>query len=415
MSYILILLEENDFDDGVLAPWVAYNDGVRGDVVEAGGNVYVITYSGVDNQWLANTHQIAVHRDITGLAGGYAGKCRLYEFHMNGASLVHGAADPWGSQAGIVGVHLGAEILNRNWLLGWYTKMLSQGPPAVWANYCCLWSLEAGFSYSIRWEGVGPYGYDARFRAYVNDTAGAFVIEQDSFSLPAAHIAFYVSTDAGLTYTRIYSGLINYIATNIEWVGIFACSRDTGTPACLVCGGSAVLDHFAAYDLTTVTDNDPPYVANQDPVPGGNLSTTLSPIAFDIVDDGEGLGIATVVIRMDGVIVWENDAPAGGWTGAKSPVANGYRYELTPTVPQWNEIVVRATADDIVLPIPNSCDESWSIFAPSFEHNWSYEIPDAVAGESNALNWLLDPSSGAGTDLTGGRRPLHSSTQRQKA
>lgn len=72
----------------------------------------------------------------------------------------------------------------------------------------------------------------------------------------------------------------------------------------------------------------PPYLQNQDPAPAEIGALPTDPIAFDLVDDDDNLNASSVVIKVNTVTVWTGDAQQPGYTVTKTPVANGFHYEI---------------------------------------------------------------------------------------
>jgi len=105
------------------------------------------------------------------------------------------------------------------------------------------------------------------------------------------------------------------------------------------------------WTLEADSDEDPPVVENQDPAPGATDVAIETDVDLDIVDRGllaSGVDPATVVITIEGVIVWQADAAVNGWSGTKSVISDGFRYALDNPINFGfsQTVTVRAEADD---------------------------------------------------------------------
>ncbi|MGD9209333.1 MAG: hypothetical protein PVI90_01085 [Desulfobacteraceae bacterium] len=119
-----------------------------------------------------------------------------------------------------------------------------------------------------------------------------------------------------------------------------------------------VLD--TAYSFRTV-DTEAPYLTNRDPAPdetGVSVSTTVS---LDILDVGDGVDVDSVVIEVDSVVAWQNDAQQTGFSVVKSSVTDGYRYVITPDTAfdPYVYVTIDVYADDLAT-TPNTLDTSYS-------------------------------------------------------
>ncbi|MHC4619225.1 MAG: hypothetical protein ACYTEQ_15885 [Planctomycetota bacterium] len=125
---------------------------------------------------------------------------------------------------------------------------------------------------------------------------------------------------------------------------------------------------FRIVDLTT------PYLTAQAPAPSETNVTPLANVELSVLDDGDGVDVATVVITIEGVVAWSGDALQNGFTGTKAIVAGGFHYDLTPPIPfpAFTTIDVEVQADD-TAPVPNSLNTSYTFettadIAPQFEN-----------------------------------------------
>lgn len=92
----------------------------------------------------------------------------------------------------------------------------------------------------------------------------------------------------------------------------------------------------------------PPRLQNQDPAPAAANVLPTSTIAFDLVDDNGDLNASSVVIKVNTVTVWTGDAQQSGYTVTKTPVANGFRYEISSDA-GWDPgtVTVEVYAEDL--------------------------------------------------------------------
>lgn len=110
-------------------------------------------------------------------------------------------------------------------------------------------------------------------------------------------------------------------------------------------------------------DFDPPELQNLDPFNGETEVDVDSTVTLEVVDVS-GVDVSSVIIRVDGVIVWSSDAQQNGFTVVKSTVTgppSGFRYVITPPADfDYNDTIpVRVQADDLA-PVPNSLDTTYN-------------------------------------------------------
>jgi hypothetical protein len=102
----------------------------------------------------------------------------------------------------------------------------------------------------------------------------------------------------------------------------------------------------STYNFTTA-DTIAPTIQNLDPFNGETNVDVWTDVELDIVDDGSGVDFDTVVITIDSVIAWENDAPktANGFTGSRV----GNSYTIIPGTPfsTGTTSTVEVDADDV--------------------------------------------------------------------
>lgn len=155
----------------------------------------------------------------------------------------------------------------------------------------------------------------------------------------------------------------------------------------------------AAEQIGFLPDLDPPYISYQSPAPYETSVSQTKVIVVDVKDDYTGVDVATVKIWIEGSVVWESDAAKPGWSGTRTPIASGYRYQIAKDVPypESETVIVRFYAKDAAK-IPNVLDETWQFVtvgtAPLLENR------DPAPGETDVDParhvWLdiVDPDSG---------------------
>lgn len=103
------------------------------------------------------------------------------------------------------------------------------------------------------------------------------------------------------------------------------------------------LDDWAIYTtekdqawVSTYADAVAPTLSITTPLDGATDVATTTSIVFTIEDD-DGVDVDEVEASLldvepdaDPVVIWEEDAAAGGWTGSREATATGYTYTLTP-------------------------------------------------------------------------------------
>jgi len=105
----------------------------------------------------------------------------------------------------------------------------------------------------------------------------------------------------------------------------------------------------------------PPYVENKSPVPGSPSVISIDPISFDLKDNETGVRTLATVVWVQGVPIYYNLSTISGWTAVVTPIANGYHYELSHTVPlpYDTNITVRVYGEDLAF-LVNTVDTSWT-------------------------------------------------------
>lgn len=71
-----------------------------------------------------------------------------------------------------------------------------------------------------------------------------------------------------------------------------------------------------------------PILQNPDPAPDATDVLRSGPYTWELVDPVLGVDDASVIIRLNGQAIWQNDGPTTGWTGTKTAITDGYRYTL---------------------------------------------------------------------------------------
>lgn len=109
-----------------------------------------------------------------------------------------------------------------------------------------------------------------------------------------------------------------------------------------------------------IIDVEAPYLANRDPAPDDTGVSPLAQVILDVLDAGDPLNAGTVVITVDGDIVWQSGSEQNGYTVLSQALISGYRYTITPPLPlpQLQVIPVSVQAYD-TAPVPNYLDKTY--------------------------------------------------------
>ena len=108
-------------------------------------------------------------------------------------------------------------------------------------------------------------------------------------------------------------------------------------------------------------DVTPPVLQNQVPNPSDINIAVDTNITLEVVDVDSGVNAGSVVLRVNGIFAWHTDTQQTGYTVVKTPIPNGYSYEINPDTDftSYEDVVVRVVANDLA-PLPNVLDESYS-------------------------------------------------------
>jgi len=144
-----------------------------------------------------------------------------------------------------------------------------------------------------------------------------------------------------------------------------------------------------AYSFDTVADLAPLF-RNLSPAENASNVADTSSIAFDIVDN-ISVNEPTVLIFIDGLVVYENSVAKNGFVVQRTTISQGFRYEVTGPVP-WrygSVITIASSARDSLNTLGS---KTWSIRIQ--------EDPTCFDGPLNAFETsLLAPLTLAGTAL----------------
>jgi hypothetical protein len=212
---------------------------------------------------------------------------------------------------------------------------------------------------------------------FVHDPASvliiaAYTVDDGSNELPILWVSKYSDTQVELhttdqsavSYTVTVAGVKNAWGTEIDTGNNTA--SFTGTAHSYPTG--VRMDAFFGLDIGVQAEQDidfspdlvAPYLANQSPGPGqtGVAPTTL--INLDILDDDAGVDVATVVLKVNGVDAYKNEAAQAGFTVQRTTLGNGYRFSINPDVDlvEGTWITIAVTASDAAV-IPNTLNTSY--------------------------------------------------------
>lgn len=122
---------------------------------------------------------------------------------------------------------------------------------------------------------------------------------------------------------------------------------------------------YAGFQSDNATGVDPdttaPVLQNQNPGPGSSGIAIDSNVVLEIVDVDNGVDPGSVVIQINSVTAWQNQAAQNGFGVTVTPVPDGWRYEVDPPS-DFDEGVsqsVRVYARD-VAPLPNVLDTTYT-------------------------------------------------------
>lgn len=107
-------------------------------------------------------------------------------------------------------------------------------------------------------------------------------------------------------------------------------------------------------------DTDAPVLQNQNPAPLDTGVAIDTNIVLEVIDTGAGLDASSVILRVNGVIAWQNDAQQNGFSVTKSPVVSGWEYDIDPPsdLPEGLPVTIGVYARD-AAPFPNILDTSY--------------------------------------------------------
>ncbi len=99
----------------------------------------------------------------------------------------------------------------------------------------------------------------------------------------------------------------------------------------------------APWDIAT-----PPYLDNEDPAPGATWVDVDTTVDFHILDDEDDIDPSTIVITINDVVAYENQAGQNGFIVTRGDVTNGYSFVIRPPQPfLYNStVVVEVYAED---------------------------------------------------------------------
>lgn len=143
-----------------------------------------------------------------------------------------------------------------------------------------------------------------------------------------------------------------------------------------------------------------PYLVNQNPGSGDTNVALDANVLFDVVDPDTGINELSVIIYVNGVIAWENNAQKPGFTVTKTPIGGGFRYEVDPFADfdSFTLIPVRVIAAN-QAPLPIAVDTSYSfrtvdVEAPYLANLDPYNGEDPVAPTATISLDILDDGEG---------------------
>jgi hypothetical protein len=101
-------------------------------------------------------------------------------------------------------------------------------------------------------------------------------------------------------------------------------------------------------DYNALGDENPPYLDNQDPAPDATGVLVTTTISTDVLDDTSGVDESTVVLYVNGIVVYQYSLPQLGFSVVKTSQPLGYRYIISPDYPfdYGEHVSVRVQAND---------------------------------------------------------------------
>jgi hypothetical protein len=216
---------------------------------------------------------------------------------------------------------------------GWtYSKTFTVTPPDLGSYFGCPIAL------SVPWSGPT---IELLIGAMVSSNNGAVY----SFAQEARGLVFHFERDGGGVWNEIET-----IAPSDGYEGDkFGRAVDVDGPL-LIAGATTSTYPFSANDAPTVTDKVPvPWATNQ---------PLVSPISFKLTDTDGNLSEFWTEIYVAGVDIYNHETAAPGWTIIRTPIANGFQYDVIGPDFNYGDIVsVEVYGVDI---FGAEVDESWS-------------------------------------------------------
>lgn len=137
-----------------------------------------------------------------------------------------------------------------------------------------------------------------------------------------------------------------------------------------------------------------PIVQNQDPAEGSSGNLPATNIKLEVVDTDGDLDATTVILTVNGVTAWSGDAQQNGYVVAKTPVSNGFEYDIDPPSNlSAGVIIIGVYAEDALA---NVLDTTYNFFIGPVIYYFtttlgmpvSTEFPCMDVGEANMGNFL---------------------------
>jgi len=93
----------------------------------------------------------------------------------------------------------------------------------------------------------------------------------------------------------------------------------------------------------------PPILQNQDPAPNETGVSRSVNIILELIDELTGIEAASVIIKIDGDTAWSNDAAQVGYSGTKTSITDGFRYEIDPDdlLPNLGTVTINVYAETV--------------------------------------------------------------------
>lgn len=154
-------------------------------------------------------------------------------------------------------------------------------------------------------------------------------------------------------------------------------------------------------------DVSAPYLDNENPTPLQTSVPQDTNIVFELLDPPPGVGVdeSTVVITIDGITAWQNDAQQPGFSVLKESITGGLRFTIDPDddFVESNNVVVGVFAYDLEI-FPNLLDTSYYFTTLGTEPILQNQDPapgdlDVDASKDIVLE-LIDPETGVNNDAT---------------